>query len=182
MGRLVLVRHGRAAASWDADHDPGLDDVGRVQAEAAADALTGFGPVPILVSPLRRTRETAAPLEKRWSVRADVVRAVGEIPSPTDDLAERGRWLAAVLATPWPELDPSLRDWRDGVVEALLAVDGDAVVVTHFVAINVAVGEATGDDRLVCFHPDNGSRTVLETAGGRLQVVELGAQASTVVQ
>jgi hypothetical protein len=30
--RLHLVRHGRAAAGWDTDPDPGLDDIGRRQA------------------------------------------------------------------------------------------------------------------------------------------------------
>ncbi len=30
--RLVLVRHGRAAAGWDTHPDPALDDVGRAQA------------------------------------------------------------------------------------------------------------------------------------------------------
>jgi broad specificity phosphatase PhoE len=57
------------------------------------------------------------------------------------------------------------------------------VVVTHFVAINVAVGHASGDDRVVCFVPDNCSRTVLDADGDRLTVVELGEQvASTKVQ
>ena len=59
MSGLVLVRHGRPAAGWDADPDPGLDPEGVAQAERMAAALAPSGPLPIVVSPKRRTRETA---------------------------------------------------------------------------------------------------------------------------
>ena len=36
MTRVYMVRHGRAAAGWDVDPDPPLDDVGRNQALAVA--------------------------------------------------------------------------------------------------------------------------------------------------
>ena len=180
MTRLVLVRHGRAAAGFDADHDPGLDDVGRVQADAAAEAVAG--PLPIVTSPLRRTRETAAAFERRWSVTASTDERVGEIESPTDDLAERGAWLRDVLVRRWSDLDPPLRRWRQSVVDALMAMPADTLVVTHFVAINAAVGAALDDDRVVVFRPDNCSRTVLDVEGDRLRVVELGAEADTVVR
>ena len=182
MTRLYLVRHGEAAARWDQDHDPGLDDVGRRQAIALAGALEPRGPLPVVVSPLRRTRETAAALEERWHVTASVDPAVGEILSPSDDLALRTEWLRDVLHRRWGELTPELRAWRDAVVAALLAHTGDTVVVTHFVAINAAVGEATDDDRVVCFRPDNCSCTVLESDGDRLRVVELGRQRQTLVR
>ena len=64
--------------------------------------------------------------------------------------------------------------WRQGVVEALLALKVDTVVFTHFIAINVVVGAATGDDRIVCFWPDNGSITIVEADGSRLTLMELG--------
>jgi broad specificity phosphatase PhoE len=180
--RLYLVRHGQAAAGWGADHDPGLDDVGRAQAAAVADALAPLGPLPIVVSPLRRTRETALALADVWPTVTPVVDpAVGEIPSPTDDLAGREAWLVGVLAGRWSDLDDALRGWRRGVVDALVATRDDTVVVTHFVAINAAVGTATGDDRLVCFRPDNCSVTVLDHDGDALGVVELGAERGTAV-
>ena len=43
MTRLILVRHGRAAGGWDDDLDPGLDDLGRAQAEAMAAWGAWFG-------------------------------------------------------------------------------------------------------------------------------------------
>lgn len=182
--RLFLVRHGRAAAGWGEALDPGLDDVGHAQAEAAAAALAPLGPLPVVVSPLRRTRETAAAFERRWDVAAVVDPAVGEIPSPVDDVAARQEWLVGVLAGCWGDVgvDAALHGWRAGVVGALLAAPRDTVVVTHYVAINAAVGAATGDDRLVCFHPDNGSVTELRTDGSRLHVQLLGAERRTTVR
>jgi broad specificity phosphatase PhoE len=176
--RLVLVRHGRAAAGWGDDPDPGLDDVGRAQAEAMADALSGTGPLPIVVCPLRRTRETAAALEARWHVEAQVDRAVGEIESPTAELGEREVWLRALMQGAWADA-PDLARWRRSVIDGLAAIESDAVVVSHFVAINVAVGHALGDDRVVCFVPDNCSRTVVDVDGDRFAVVELGEQVTS---
>jgi len=43
MSRLYLIRHGKPAAVWgEADDDPGLDDAGKAQAEAARDVLMGL--------------------------------------------------------------------------------------------------------------------------------------------
>jgi broad specificity phosphatase PhoE len=178
------VRHGQPLARYDQDHDPGLDDVGRAQAEAAAAELAPLGPLPVVTSPLRRTRETAAPFERQWHVTASVEPAVGEVKSPTDDLAERTAWLSDILRGQrrWGELDDDRRRWRDGVVGALMALDADTVVVTHYIAINAAVGEATGDDRVMNFRPDNCSCTVLESDGSRLTLVELGRQRETAVR
>ncbi len=171
MSGLLLVRHGRAAAGWQDDSDPGLDEVGRHEAERVADALSGYGPMGIVVSPLRRTRETAAPLERRWATSARVEPRVGEIATPDGmALAERGTWLRDLAGRRWPELDPDLQAWRRGVIEALLAIEGDAVVVTHFVAINAAVGWATGDDRVLTLEPANCSVTALQADAGREQL------------
>jgi broad specificity phosphatase PhoE len=168
VSRLLLVRHGRAAAGWDSDVDPGLDDVGVGQAEMMAAEVGGLGPQPIVTSPTRRTRETAAPLERRWQRTARVEPRVGEIATPDGTgLADRGAWLQDLLGLTWPELGPDLRAWRDGVLEALCQLDADTVVVTHFVAINVAVGWATDDDRVVVVRPDNCSVTTVACDGAR---------------
>ncbi len=65
MPRITMVRHGQAAAGFSDDLDPGLSALGREQADAAAAALAPIGPQPIIASPLRRCRETAAPLAAR---------------------------------------------------------------------------------------------------------------------
>ncbi len=70
---VVLVRHGRT--SWNRTRflgrrDVPLDEVGRGQAAAAADAVRtllgpGGGAVTLWSSPLGRARETAAPVADR---------------------------------------------------------------------------------------------------------------------
>jgi broad specificity phosphatase PhoE len=179
MVRLYLVRHGRAAGTFAEARDPGLDPAGTAQAEAMAARLAPLGPLAIVASPLRRTRETAAPLERRWRLAARIEPAVAEIPSCEPGLAERGEWLRSVMARRWSEVSPDLRSWRRGVVEALCAITETSVVVSHYVAINVAVGEAIGDDRVVTFAPDNCSVTTVDVEHGSLRLVERGAEAST---
>jgi broad specificity phosphatase PhoE len=104
---------------------------------------------------------------------------VGEIPSPLRDLRERGQWLRALAARCWPGLDNTLAQWRTNAIEALTGLAADSVVVTHFIVINVAVGAACGDDRVVHFSPDHCSVTRLRVEGGRLVLIERGAQART---
>ena len=177
MARLYLVRHGKAETTWDdRDPDPGLNEVGWTQAEAMANQLAGKDPLALVTSPLRRTRETAKTLERRWNVIARVDARIGEITVPASISKPRTEWLKDVLQHRWSELDPSLESWREKVLQALVTIAQDTVLVSHFVAINVAVGHALGDDRVTCFHPENCSCTVLDLQGGKLRVVELGAQ------
>ena len=190
MPRITLVRHGQAAAGWGDDLDPGLSEVGRSQAVATADALVATGPLPSVTSPLRRCRETAAPLAQRWGTEALVAPPVGEIPSPApsatgDDtaaLAARSAWLRAAMQGRWTDLGAEHATWRAGVLEAVAALGTDTVVFSHFIAINVVVGAALGDDRVVCFAPDNCSWTIVDVEDGRVSIVELGRQATTEVR
>ena len=171
MPRLTLVRHGEAAAGWDDAVDPGLSDLGRRQAAAVAELVASTSPpLPLLVSPKRRCRETAEPLAERWSIEPTVDPAVGEVRHP--DVADRGAWLRDLMAGTWSAAEPDARAWADGVVERLLAVETDTVVFSHFVAINVAIGRATGDDRVLCVRLGNGSRTTLDVDGSTLTLVE----------
>jgi broad specificity phosphatase PhoE len=177
--RLYLIRHGQANAGFAEARDPGLSEVGRGQAETMAKELGPLGPLPIVTSPLRRARETAARLEVRWGITAQVEPAVAEILSPTDDLQARSAWLQQALRGRWSDLPWGYQAWRDSVAAALLALKAPTVVVSHFVAINAAVGMAVGDDRITCFEPDYCSCTVLELMSAKLGVVELGRQRAT---
>ena len=112
MAKIYMVRHGKAAAGFDGHADPGLDDLGRAQAEATAAMLADLGPLPIYSSPLARARETAVPLAERWSSEVIIEPRVAEIPSPTEDLAERAAWLRQAMAGSWSALDESLQAWR----------------------------------------------------------------------
>ncbi len=176
MPRLYLVRHGQPEPSGD---DPGLTENGRTQAEAMAVRLAPKGPLLILTSPFRRTRETAAPLARIWSVSPQTDPRIGELPLPPNSpFRGHSEWLKYARTRRWPEMDESLHHWRSGVLQALFDLKGDTVVVSHFVAINVAVGHALRDDRLTCFQPDNCSCTILDCDGRDFRIVELGADAT----
>ena len=179
MAKIYMVRHGKAAAGFDGHMDPGLDELGRTQAEATAAMLADLGPLPIYSSPLARARETAIPLAERWATEMIIEPRVAEIPSPTEDLAERAAWLRQAMAGNWSALAAPLQTWRQALIDCLLAIPEDSVVFCHFIAINVAVGGAENDDRMVIFSPDNGSVTTLSNEGGILSVLELGRTAVT---
>ena len=178
MTRLYMVRHGHAASGFDTA-DPGLDEPGRSQAEAVAKVLAPKGPLAILSSPLLRTRETARPLATLWKREPVIESAVAEIPSPAQmSLTERVPWLRALMAGSWRGVDKDLAEWRERVVSSLAAQKNDAVIFSHFVAINVAIGAAVGDDKVVVFSPDYCSVTVFDTDGERLSLIERGQEAS----
>ncbi len=179
---LYLVRHGRPAATFAEALDAGLDPSGTAQAETVAHRLAPLGPLAIVSSPLRRTRETAAPLERLWGRAARIDSAVAEIPSPSQDPAERGEWLRAVVVRRWADLPSELCRWRAAVLETLRTLVEPTVVFTHYVAINAAVGEAVGDDRVIVFAPAHCSVTVFEAEGGALRLLDRGAEAETQVR
>jgi broad specificity phosphatase PhoE len=181
--RLYLVRHGRAAAGWNTDPDPGLDDIGRRQASATAERLQPLGPLAICSSPLRRCRETADALAGLWKVQPTIDHAVAEIPSPEGvAMEDRVEWLRVAMRGSWAMLGQRYTDFRDGVSAFLLTLPVDTVVFSHFVAINAAIGAAIHDDRLVIRSLDNASVTVMDSADGVLQLVEGGAEADTLIR
>ncbi len=177
MATVYMVRHGRAET--DGSLDPGLDDLGRRQAQATAAALSGKGPLPILSSPFARARQTAQPLAALWGREVVIEPRVREIPFPTKDAVERARWLSRAMAGSWLELGDDLLAWRDALVDCVRTQPHDCVIFCHFIAINVAVGGARGDDRVVIFQPDNGSVTTLDNGGGALRLIEFGREAET---
>lgn len=84
MTRVYMVRHGRAAAGWNVDPDPALDEVGRSQALAVAARLSSLGPLPVLSSPLLRCQQTAFPLATAWKKEMVVEPLVEKFHHPRD--------------------------------------------------------------------------------------------------
>lgn len=188
MPTIYMIRHGEAASGWDADMDPGLSDKGRAQSEAVAREIESRvgKKLPLISSPLRRCRETGEPLARLWSATPRIEPRIGEIPSPVENLKARGEWLRNFMAGTWEQalatqgaLD--LGAWRRGVATALNELTEDTVIFSHFVAINVAAGAATDDERVLSFQPDNCSVTVFETDGKILTLKERGREAETKV-
>ena len=147
-----------------------------------AQTLAPLGPLPTMTSPLRRARDTAAALERAWDTMALVDAALGEVPAPSDDLAERDAWIRQAMGQTWTELGPRYLSWRTMVTELLLRIKVDTVVVSHFVAINAVIGHATSDDRVMCAAVGNASVTTVDTDMKAFTLVEVGEQDATVVQ
>lgn len=182
-----LVRHARPAAGWGEDPDPGLDAVGITQAEVAACALSErLDRLPVFSSPMRRCRETATPLEQRWGRPAHILCEVAEIPAPTLPSDARRDWLDRAMSGTWSQLQrgspagsPDFRIWRTSLLTALTKLPGDSVIFTHFIAINVIVGSASGNDAVVSFRPDHASVTVVQVDEGNFRIIDLGSEAVT---
>ncbi len=182
--KIYLIRHGKAAAGFAAHHDPGLDDLGRAQAEAAARAFAANNPLPIISSPMARAVETALPLARRWSIPRQDIQIeprVAEIPSPTDNLQARAQWLANAMQGTWDDLPAPYQQWRADLADCLLTLPGSCIIFSHYVAINAAVGLALDDSRMRIFAPDNASVTTLVRDQGQLTVASLGDSADTVI-
>ncbi len=178
MARIYMVRHGKAEAGFGEGMDPGLDALGRSQAQGVAEKLKPLGPLPILSSPLRRTQETAAPLARIWNRRPVIESAVAEIPSPKGmTLEERAQWLRKLMAGSWRAVTPELAEWREACIASVAGLSEDTAIFSHYVALNVIAGAATADERVVTFSPDNCSVTTFESDGVKLRLVEKGGEA-----
>lgn len=176
MSHLVrLVRHGEPAV--DGTLDPGLTALGHEQAAAL---VARVGQAALRTSPLRRARETAAPLEAAWGTEATVDPAFRELPSPHTDTAGRQAWLRTAMGVTFAELDPLQRDWRDGIIAAVRSLPADTVVTTHAVVINAVTGWCSDDDSVLAWVPAHCSVTTVRVeAGGRLTLVARGEGRAT---
>ena len=88
MTKIYLVRHGQATSGWGLEKDPGLDELGRSQAQAAAQKFAPLGPLPIISSPRARARLTGAPLATVWGIKPVIEERVGEIRFPSGTPAD----------------------------------------------------------------------------------------------
>lgn len=172
---IYLIRHGLAAAGAE-DLDPGLDPVGHAQAAATADAFRGRDIARLVVSPLRRTQETAVPIAEAVGVAGETRVEVAEVFDPTMPPAERRQMIGPFMAGTWSTQPEHLVAWRQRVLETLLELahetPGDLVVVSHYIAIGVAIGAALHDDRVVPVPIANCSITSLEASDGTFSLRE----------
>jgi broad specificity phosphatase PhoE len=179
---IYLIRHGEPSAGWGDHLDPGLSDLGRRQAEAAAEAVARLGAKRAVTSPLARCRETARPFEKVMETHARIEPAVGEVRTPEGIAhADRATWLKGVMAGGWTGVGPGFDAWRNDILAAVERCADETAVFSHFVAINAVVGLLTGDDRVVIFRPGHCSITKLVRKGGKLAIAELGSEAASIV-
>ncbi|WP_410210848.1 histidine phosphatase family protein [Aquirhabdus sp.] len=187
MPKIYLIRHGHAQTSNLGEKNPALDSVGDQQAIEIVRDLDGLDPCPIWTSPLRRCRQTAAPLAYRWLATPIIEPSVTEVPSPMQDPVIRSAWLMQMLTMSWPEMAnageqlragyaDSLKDWREKMLYAILSCREDTVIYSHFFVINALIAHATQEDRVVCAMLDYGSITVFDVEHHRLRLDRIGRQ------
>jgi broad specificity phosphatase PhoE len=179
-----MVRHGRASAGWDSALDPELDELGHAQAREVADQLQSLQLGNIITSPLLRCQQTAEPLGLKWNVAPQVFTEVSEIPSPKGvAMSDRIVWLRQAMQGTWSDLGANYVAYRDCITEFVRGIQTDAVIFSHFIAINAVIGGVLGDDRLVIRSLDNCSITIFESdTTGNLSLTQGGHEADTLIR
>jgi probable phosphoglycerate mutase len=187
---ILLVRHGESAVAdptkpftlIEGRGDPELSPEGRQQAERLGERLARYPIEAVYVTPLRRTRETAAPLLGRRELE----------PFVEPDLIEvyMGEWEGGIYRVKITERDPLaaklFEEERWDVIpgaesnESLFSrsaaairriaerhPDGLVLVVAHAVSISAVLAQATGSSPFAFIGSDNASITTLVVAGDR---------------
>jgi broad specificity phosphatase PhoE len=179
-----MIRHGRASAGWDTALDPELDELGHAQAREVADQLQSLQLGNIITSPLLRCQQTAEPLGLKWNVAPQVFTEVSEIPSPKGvAMSDRIVWLRQAMQGTWSDLGANYVAYRDCITEFVRGIQTDAVIFSHFIAINAVIGGVLGDDRLVIRSLDNCSITIfVRDTTGNLSLTQGGHEADTLIR
>jgi len=131
-----------------------------------------------VVSPRRRTRETANPIGEALELAQEVRDEVAEVFAPDMPAGERKSMIGSFMEGRWSDQPEELLKWRERVLEALVEFGAgkvaDTIIVSHYIAICVAIGEATDDDRVVPMPVANCSITSinLDDTDGALKLVE----------
>jgi probable phosphoglycerate mutase len=186
---VVLVRHGASAAAVegvmfpliDGRSDPPISEVGQSQAESVAERLAGEDVGALFVSPLRRTRETAAPLADATGLEPTVVPELAEVflgefeggeyrvragrgdPIIKQVFAEQ-RWDAIPGGESLADLGRRVRGAIARIVSET-GPDSTAVAFTHGAVIGELCRQATESRPFAFVHADNGSISRLVVRG-----------------
>jgi probable phosphoglycerate mutase len=183
---LLMIRHAEPvrieSGSVDGPADPGLTARGQDQAARLAAWLAVEGLDAIVTSPLRRARETSAPLADALGIEPVVDPGVSEYDAASDEYipieelreAKDDRWYATIEGR-WDDaggIDPA--EFQRLVVPAVDAViDGHpgqrVAVVAHGGVINVYLAHVLGLARHLWFHPEytSISRVLASRSGPR---------------
>jgi probable phosphoglycerate mutase len=164
---LLLIRHALPVRLERADGspaDPPLSAAGRAQAERLAEWLAAEPLDVLYTSPLRRARETAAPVARQRGLEPRVEPGVSEFDSdapvyiPMEELKAQDyeRWLALVRSGVY--VDGDVASFRDTVVASLEKLiethpGGRVAVICHGGVINAWTSHLLGLEQLFLFDP-----------------------------
>lgn len=177
---IYLIRHGEAASSWGEHPDPGLSDLGREQAAAAAETLEKLGIDLAISSPMARCQETAQAFADVSGLDLKIEPNVTEIPTPSD-ISDRVPWLRNLMSGAWSDAPQLVQTWRHHLIRTVSQLPPNTAVFTHFVAINAIVGHLEDTDTVTVFRPNYCSLTKLEPGTTGLKLVERGESLETKV-
>lgn len=185
---LVLVRHAEpvriAAGEVEGPADPGLTARGAEQARRLAAWLGAEQIDRVITSPLRRARETAAPLARTLGLDPVVDPGVSEYDAhaaeyiPIEELraAKDDRWFATIEGR-WEDAGgASPVEFQRTVVPAIDAIAAGApgnrvAVICHGGVINVYLADVLGLTTPLWFHPEYTSTSrVLVSRDGRRSI------------
>ena len=190
--QLILLRHGEPARDSHASQngkpvDPPLTEKGHAQANALATTLADESLDVLVMSPLLRARETAAPSEARLDLAAATLPGVAEVDGNgagyvhVEDLRRKGgeAW-AAFLRDPVGALGGNEAEFRSRVLDALASImtthkGAERVgVFTHGFPINVILAHILGIDSMLRFMPAHASITrVVGSTPDRMAVISV---------
>ena len=171
---LLLIRHARPlrAHGGDGPADPALSPLGLRQAEALADWLAAEPLDAVYTSPLRRARETAAPLAVRLGLDVAVEETNTEYDADAVEYIPMEE-LKAAGDPRWNEVPSVVPEFQKRVVEGverLVAAhsSGRIAVVCHGGVVNVYLSWVVGARSELFFLPHYTSISrVLASGGGR---------------
>lgn len=179
---LLLIRHAEPvrveAGPGEPPADPPLSEEGAAKARLAAAWLAAEGVDHVASSPLRRARETAAPLAARLGIEPEVVEGIGEFDRrdasyiPFEELPRDHEKFAAMVEGRWTDIDGwtdplSFREQVVSAVEGLVErfPGGRVALFSHAGVINVYLGHVLGISRALWFYP--GYASVSRVAAAR---------------
>jgi len=179
---IILVRHGEASAAWSVSPDPGLSKRGHLQVKDAKKSLIDQIPIYQLISsPKKRAIQTMEIInqEKKSSFELDY--RFNEIPSENIANEIKKEWLMSIFETPIAKLPKRIKNWRNNLITWVDDANGNFIVTTHFMVINVIISYLTNSKSISYFHPDYASITEILLKNGELTKLILGDDKKTVI-
>lgn len=184
---LWLIRHGLPLRidGGDAPADPELAPEGVDQAERLAAWWSGFGPDAIYSSPMRRARETAAPLAQARGLEVAIDPGLEEFDAhlsfyiPLEELrADEERWQQVVAEWLSPEAEAERQRFRERVVDSIDAIAANhagqrVAVVCHGGVINAYLSRLLSLPGTMFFEPAYTSVSRALSSGGNRQLVSV---------
>ena len=182
--KVILVRHGEAASTWDGDdRDPGLSPKGVDQAKSINDFTKKIfsKEYEFISSPKKRAIETLKYASEGIDINFSINENFVEIPAEDIDSDIRFEWLKDISTRKIDTLPDDIKNWRKKIIETTFSLENNSIIFCHFMVINVLVGYAIEKDRLLHFYPDNASITEIEIENKNISVVSMKDVEKTII-